>query len=153
MTLSNQTSDMLKQSEQMQARFDPSTVQNELIKILNERSGRFKLGSFAFRYEHMEPIFFRDGPYATKHNSSTCYSCKYEFKNDSEKVYCSFCGGSNDEKCVRKTRIYPQGPEDDDGQRTLRGPICKLCDRKFMVRKEMEQVYDEISETKVELGS
>ena len=53
--------------------------------------------------------------------------------------FCTFCGYSNDAKCVKKTRIYPLAPEDENGERA-RGKICKLCDRKFMVRKDVDEI-------------
>lgn len=63
-------------------------------------------------------------------------------------VFCTFCGYSGDEKCLTKTRIYPQSNQEDH-----RGPICKLCDRKFLVHKEVEKVYDLIHVSKITLVS
>ena len=65
-------------------------------------------------------------------------------------VYCTFCGLSNDEKCVRKTRIYPN--QEDDSADKQRGPICKLCDRKFLLHKEVEKVRQLISVSKLSLA-
>jgi len=63
-------------------------------------------------------------------------------------VFCTFCGCSCDEKCLRKTRIYPHAPIDDFGKQTLRGPICKLCDRKFYINKEVCDLYELIKGAK-----
>ena len=52
--------------------------------------------------------------------------------------FCEFCGYSNHEKCVKKTRIYPQAPKDPEtNRRSLRGKICRLCDRKFFVQEKV----------------
>ena len=32
--------------------FDPQTVEQELIKILNEKSQKFKIGGMSFKYDH-----------------------------------------------------------------------------------------------------
>ena len=51
--------------------------------------------------------------------------------------FCEFCGFSSDAKCVKKTRIFPKPGA--NGQ-LIRGKICKLCDRKFLVHKDIEDV-------------
>mmetsp|Transcript_11911 Transcript_11911/g.15189 ORF Transcript_11911/g.15189 Transcript_11911/m.15189 type:complete len:86 (+) Transcript_11911:347-604(+) len=54
-------------------------------------------------------------------------------------VFCTFCGYSNDAKCMKKTRIYPCAASDRNGDKE-RGPICKLCDRKFLVLKDVSEI-------------
>ena len=54
-------------------------------------------------------------------------------------VFCTFCGFSNCAKCIKKTKIYPCAPVGGNGERE-RGPICKLCDRKFMVKKDVDEI-------------
>lgn len=66
-------------------------------------------------------------------------------------VFCTFCGHSNDAKCVIKTRIYPYSAKDVDGKRAERGPICKLCDRKFFVREKVEAKVQLINVSKLSL--
>lgn len=67
-------------------------------------------------------------------------------------VFCTFCGYSNDEKCVQKTRLYPESAKDHDtGRPSQRGSICKLCDHKFMVREKVLKVEKEIKVSKISL--
>ena len=40
---------------------------------------------------------------------------------------------------MKKTRIYPCAQPDANGERQ-RGPICKLCDRKFLVKKDVDEI-------------
>lgn len=65
-------------------------------------------------------------------------------------VYCTFCGFANCVKCTKKTRLYPQQPA---GQKE-RGKVCKLCDRKFLIKdmvlfssKQIKMHNDVISNT------
>ena len=39
----------------------------------------------------------------------------------------------------------------DTKKPTTRGPICKLCDRKFQVREWMEDIYNSIHAAKLTL--
>ncbi len=66
-------------------------------------------------------------------------------------VICSFCGFSNDAKCVQKRRIYPNQPKDANGERTESGPICKLCDRKFFAHDKVDVVLKMIQASKISL--
>ena len=67
-------------------------------------------------------------------------------------IFCTFCGYSNDEKCMQKTRLFPESIKDPMTCRpTVRGPICKLCDRKFMVREKVNKVDKEIKAAKLSL--
>ena len=65
------------------------------------------IGNLQHRYDHSEGIFFRNGPNKNQNAIAKCPSCRTQFKNRNEMVYCTFCGNSNDEKCVTKTRLYP----------------------------------------------
>lgn len=60
-------------------------------------------------------------------------------------VFCTFCGLSACQDCTKKTRIYPKSDKDPEtGKQSLRGVICKLCDRKFFIRdivsRSMQQI-------------
>ena len=48
--------------------------------------------------------------------------------------FCEFCGMSSCDDCFYKERMYPRGKIDADGMKP-KGKICKLCDRKFIVRQ------------------
>ena len=68
-------------------------------------------------------------------STGACVSCiDHVFENSSEMKYCQFCGQSNCENCLYKERMYPRGRINADGQKP-RGQICKLCDRKFLIRE------------------
>lgn len=51
--------------------------------------------------------------------------------------YCEFCGYSNCKSCSAKTRLFLQTEE--EAKETARGKICKLCDRKFFIKKLLEK--------------
>lgn len=65
------------------------------------------LGSQPQRYNHMEKIFFLDAPFKKQEPTQKCPSCRYKFTDRKEMVFCTFCGYSNDDKCMQKTRLYP----------------------------------------------
>ena len=113
-----------------------------MIRLLEEKSSKFKLNGYTHSYDHKDPIFFRDGPLGEKKAIKKCPSCRHEFADRGEMRFCSFCGNANDEKCMKKTRLYPLAPKDDEGNLTARGPICRLCDRKFHVRSDVTKVFD-----------
>jgi len=55
--------------------------------------------------------------------------------------FCDFCGYSNDAKCLKKTKIYPNSQPNERGERP-RGKICNLCVRKFLIQKDVREVKD-----------
>ena len=105
------------------------------------------MGEYKHSYDHMEKIFFLSGPCGEEHENAGCPSCRYKFTKKKEMNFCTFCGNATDDKCLRKTRIYPHSKNDE------RGKICLLCDRKFFMHKEVEKVYDLIHMSKVTLVS
>ena len=79
-------------------------------------------------------IFEAAGPSKNKIKKPDCQSCKVvTFQKDKEIKYCQFCGNSVCKDCLTKSRIFPKAKLDNNGER-MRGDICKLCDRKFLVR-------------------
>ena len=46
----------------MQVNIDADAVENELRKLLLDRASTFMMGSQQHRYDHMEKIFFLQGP-------------------------------------------------------------------------------------------
>jgi len=128
-----------------QEHFDPEQEFDNLIEILKKKSSVFYLKEVKCNYEHEDRIFFLSGPNQDKKSIKKCPSCLYAFQNSKEMVYCTFCGHSNDEKCMKKSRIYPNSHAQE------RGPICKLCDRKFLVHKQVADKYDYIKVAKKSL--
>ena len=90
----------------IEIQFDPDKVNRELIELLNKRSATFHVGGFSHNYSHEDPVFFRDGPLPSSQQQAIkkCPTCRYEFQNRDEMVFCTFCGFSNDAKCVKRTR-------------------------------------------------
>ena len=95
-----------------------------------------KIGRHKFQLNDKDPIFLLNGPNSKRINTEFCVSCvDHIFENDNdERQYCQFCGQNNCEECLYKERMYPRGRIDADGQKP-RGKICKLCDRKFLIRE------------------
>lgn len=56
---------------------------------------------------------------------------------------CTFCGYGACDNCSKKKRYYPQS-EVKNGLHESRGTICKLCDRKFFIRKHVESTRKKI---------
>jgi uncharacterized protein YlxW (UPF0749 family) len=50
-------------------------------------------------------------------------------------VLCTFCSLSACKNCALKTRPFPQSSKDEYKRHTAKGTICKMCDRKFFIRK------------------
>lgn len=67
-----------------------------------------------------------------------CPTCFTQFGRKDEQVVCQFCGKGCCKTCTQKSRPYPNGGKDSCGAR-MRGTICKLCDRKFLLRNLMSQ--------------
>ena len=82
-----------------------------------------------------DPIFFLNGPIRKQIRTGACISCvDHIFENNSSMKFCQFCGQSNCEECLYKERMYPRGRINAEGQKP-RGSICRLCDRKFLIRQ------------------
>ena len=68
-------------------------------------------------------------------NTPACNTCEHAWKNQKElkDSHCHFCGKSSCKECMKKTRLFrtKKTPCNDD---TQRGRICKLCDRKFIIK-------------------
>ena len=88
-----------------------------------------------FTTSDKDPIFFLSAPYRKKTKLGACQSCNdYIFEKDSQMHFCEFCGVSNCKNCFYKERMFPRARINADGMK-LKGKICKLCDRKFIVRQ------------------
>ena len=112
------------------------------------------MGGYNHSYNHLEKIFFLKGPIDQSQYQATkkCPSCRYQFSDRNEMVFCTFCGYSNDEKCVQRTKYYPQAAQDPaTGKPSMRGKICRLCTHKFFVREKVSEVVQQINATKVSM--
>jgi hypothetical protein len=67
-----------------------------------------------------------------------CRTCKYVFKDKKEMEFCTFCGYGACENCAKKKRPFPMS-EIKNGLHEKRDKICKLCDRKFYIKKIVEK--------------
>lgn len=104
-----------------------------------------------FDYSDTDPIFFLNGPGRKETRTGACVSCRdFVFESNSQMRFCSFCGNSNCANCLYKERMYPRGRINADGQKP-KGKICKLCDRKFLVRQMQLETAMTISKSKQEV--
>lgn len=91
------------------------------------------IGRFKHDFDEADPIFQMKEPIGVETDSSTCVSCKLTtFTKDTEKNFCKFCGKCSCNDCFGKERAFPKGKV-KDGKRE-RAKICKLCNRKFLMR-------------------
>ena len=86
-----------------------------------------------------------DGPINPRNYNNTehgCNSCgkKWVSAKDLKDSHCHFCGKSSCKACMTKQRNF-KGKRGGDRQLDksgrevkLRGSICKLCDRKFLIK-------------------
>ena len=102
-----------------------------------EKTSTFKLGNTSHKINDKSEniIFEATGPNKQKNKFPDCTSCKIvTFQKDKQINWCQFCGNSVCKDCFTKTRPFPKAALDKNGER-VRGEICKLCDRKFLVRQ------------------
>lgn len=112
----------------------------ELLK----KSSKFMIGEREHTFNLDEAIFLKQGPSEKQKKKEKCPTCRYVFTSSSEMLFCEFCSLSNCHNCLKKTRLFPKGPKDAEGNRTLRGKICKLCDRKFFILAHVEDSLKKI---------
>lgn len=109
-----------------------------LTRKLQKFSGQekwVKIGKNKFPYTDKDPIFLLNGPNQKQVRTGACVSCiDHTFDNDSGIKFCQFCGHNNCKDCLYKERMYPRGRINAEGQKP-RGQICKLCDRKFLIKE------------------
>ena len=101
---------------------------------MDEKCQQFRIGNINHKLGEATAIFEAVGPNKKLVKKTDCQSCKIvTFQKDKEIKYCQFCGCSVCKDCLTKTRIFPKAKLDNNGERQ-RGDICRLCDRKFLVR-------------------
>lgn len=120
------------------------------MDTLLEASRTFYIGERRYEFNENDPIFFMDGPISTRayHNTTDgCHTCgdKWKKASDLQDSHCQFCGNSNCKNCLKKTRPFKptfvrkgKEPPTEEPVEVKRGSVCKLCDRKFLI-KEMVQ--------------
>jgi len=112
-------------------------MQDLEIAEMTEKTSMFRLGQTNHKINEAgsNMIFEAMGPNKDKIKTPDCNSCKVvTFQKEKHIVWCTFCGCSVCKDCLTKTRPYPKAVLDKNGER-VRGDICKLCDRKFLVRQ------------------
>lgn len=126
------------------------------VNALLEASRTFMIGDREYHFDEKESIFFLEGPINPRNYHNTpegCHTCqdKWQKATDLQGSHCHFCGKSNCKKCMMKTRKFVQRrkPNGDlsKSRRDVpeRGSICKLCDRKFLIKEMVHGSLDEIT--------
>ena len=95
-----------------------------------------------------ESIFQLENPTQALHTTdSQCIVCDKELK-PSHKHYCQFCGHKACKECAHKLRPFANQDTNVDKtnmsrselQRVLNmGSVCRICDRKFILRDSYQQ--------------
>jgi len=102
-------------------------------EIKSFKMNEFKIGNQNFIFNAEDPIFTCPGEKKEKRELNDCGTCKIVSLTKKTMVFCQFCGDANCKDCCNKNRFYPRAKLDNNGDKP-RGRICKLCDRKFLVR-------------------
>ena len=105
------------------------------LESLRGNDKLMRIGANQYDLNDKDPIYFTTGPTKKKTKTGACVSCRdYVFQSDNQMHFCQFCGNSNCENCCYKERMYPRSRINAEGSKP-RGKICKLCDRKFLIRQ------------------
>lgn len=127
------------QAFQAQAKATKSAPRDHL-DVLIQQSRTFRFNETEFSFDEDDKIFFLSGPNPAKNMVPKCTSCFEPFKDYKNVIYCTFCSLSACKKCTKKTRLYPLAKPDPDidkkkREEVTRGKICRLCDRKFLIKQ------------------
>jgi|DEB19_MinimDraft_2_1074335.scaffolds.fasta_scaffold234022_1 hypothetical protein len=98
------------------------------------KMNEFRIGTQNFVLNHEEAVFAVAGAKKETRELADCGTCKIVSLTKKTMVFCQFCGDANCKDCCNKTRFYPKARLDGNGEKP-RGKICKLCDRKFLIRQ------------------
>ena len=97
----------------------------------------FYIADQLFPYDPNERLYTMAKPNELEEDNDTCPCCrKHNFdpiKGIFERKQCNYCPFDYCSNCCYKTKLFPWGLRDDDGDRP-RGKICKRCDHKFWIR-------------------
>ena len=144
-------------SKNIDAKVSSSYIGHPLDKVeeLLEASRRFKIGNREYDFNESESIFFMTKAIdpSNYHNTPDgCHTCGANWKKttDLQGSHCHFCGISNCKKCLVKTRPFKHSEaqiEVDKSGREVRrrGTICRLCDRKFIIKDTVNGSLKEIT--------
>ena len=120
------------------------------------------IGDRTYNFDENESIFFMEKPINSfqYHNTNEgCNTCgeKWKKATNLQHSHCQFCGMSSCKKCLKKTRQFRQPRRSTTSQtdenekkkkkakKVKRGIICKLCDRKFIVKEMVQGTLDSIT--------
>ena len=125
------------------------------IDVLLETSRKFVIGDREHQFDENENIFYMTEPLKKTqyHNTHAgCNTCATTWKKatDLHNSHCQFCGMSTCKKCLKKTRLFKQikmteGAVEGGPVKRPRGQICKLCDRKFLIKDMVQGTLDSIT--------
>ena len=148
-------------------------IHNRMDTLL-AASRTFYLDENAHEFNENEAIFFIDQAISSRkyHNTTEgCYSCGQKWKKASDLPgsHCDFCGNSNCKQCLCKTRPFINPHRNDVSASSLsekdssfsakdhpaakRGRICRLCDRKFLIREMVQGSLDQIKVQNMSIGN
>ena len=108
------------------------------------------IGDKEYTFNESESIFFMTEPIEQRkcHNTTEgCATCGERWKkmSDLKGSHCTFCGMSNCKKCLCKTRPFRLSKKQQQGgSERQRGQICRLCDRKFIIKDMVAGSLEEI---------
>ena len=138
-----------------------NNIHNKIDALL-ETSRKFVIGGREYLFDENERIFMMQEPISKKHHHNTpegCNTCREKWKRagDLHNSHCQFCGMSTCKKCLKKTRLFKrkrvitlddevaEGGEEQQMPAQKRGQICKLCDRKFLIKDMVQGTLDSIT--------
>ena len=127
------------------------------VEALLETNRSFMVKGVKHNYNDKEGIFYMTEPTTERHQSRQCSSCLFEFESSKQMNYCQFCGYANCKNCFKKTRAFIQQKnpinsitqsqkatglmklieDHKEKQSIVKGKICLLCDRKFILHKSL----------------
>ena len=137
-------------------------ILGDKVDAMMEASRNFMIGDLEFVFDESDPIFTLEGPLNPRNYHNTpegCHTCQEKWKKatDLKDSHCHFCGMSNCKNCMKKTRKFcarkqrrPNSTTNLNGGKKEappeRGSICKLCDRKFIIKDMVKGKLKEITE-------
>ena len=141
MDTASTNSSLLHTDEDMQVEDKIDQLQEQIDDNI-AKTQQFRIGQTSHKIMDSvsQQIFETSGPVKKREKSSDCMSCKVvTFQKEKHINWCQFCGQSVCKDCFFKSRPFPKAMLGKDGEQ-IRGDICKLCDRRFLVRQMLMDV-------------
>ena len=139
------SSSSLHTDQSIELEFDMIPKKQAEINALSSQLSHFKIGSRWFLIEENSPIFNLTGPLAPyQGDHHNCYFCQDPLKKGKSSS-CQFCGFWFCPKCQTKERPFPRAQIDEEGK-ILRGRVCVLCDRRFLLRLSIAKQQIKVSQ-------